>query len=434
MRHLARRTVLPLIALLTVPAPAVGAQEEGGRMAGEWIFEMAGDPQPQRVTLTMTGDSVGGRVYGQPLVGRLAGQRLTFAVGDYRWRATLRRDSLIDGWLRIGEDSSRWVGTRYRRPARARSLTLDPTTWHRRLAPDVTPVLRIHAGDTVDTWTLDAGGRGRGPFAAKGSRVAMGGNPLVGPFYVEGAVPGDVLVVHLHRVRLNRDWAASGTGLVDNAIEPAYAAERTSAPVDRMWVLDTVAGVARLAKPTPALAGYTTPLRPFLGVIAVAPGGDWTPTSRESGSFGGNLEYARLREGAAIHLPVGTMGAYLYLGDGHAAQGDGEVTGDALETTMNVRFSVEVIRWGFRSVVRAEDAEAIMSLGVGGSLDEAMRRATSDMARWLERDYGLTSNEAALVLGTALAYDIPDVVPPGYGVVARLPRSAIEQLRRPPGT
>jgi acetamidase/formamidase len=101
-----------------------------------------------------------------------------------------------------------------------------------------------------------------------------------------------------------------------------------------------------------------------------------------------------------------------------------------METSLDVTFSVEVKRWGFNDIVRVEDGEQIMSVGVGGSLDEAMRRATSDMARWLERHYKLTSTEAALVMGFALRFDIPDVVPPGFGVTARLPKSALSQLRR----
>jgi acetamidase/formamidase len=168
-----------------------------------------------------------------------------------------------------------------------------------------------------------------------------------------------------------------------------------------------------------------------LGVIATAPGGEAAPSSRESGSYGGNLEYARLREGATIYLPVTTMGAYLYLGDGHAAQGDGELTGDAMETSLDVVFTVDIVRWGFASLVRAEDAEGIMSLGVGGSLDEAMRRATSDMARWLEKRHGLSSSEAAFVMGMSLRFDIADVVAPGYGVVARLPKAALARLPVP---
>lgn len=409
-----------------------GASAQAARAAGEWTFRMSGDAQPQRVTLAAEGDTLRGRVYGQPLAGTLVRDRLAFSVGDYRWYATLRGDSL-DGWLRIGSDSSRWNATRYRRPAAARAYAHEPTSWQREVRADVAPVLRLHAGDTVRTWSVDAGGWGTAARGAKGNKRSPGGNPLTGPFVVEGALPGDVLVVKLLRVRLNRGWAFSGTGLIDDAITPGYAAARKGENLRGDWVLDTLAGVARLASPSPALAGFTVPLRPFLGAVAVAPGGTGAPSSRESGAWGGNMEYAQLREGTTLHLPVGVEGAWLYLGDGHAAQGDGEVTGDALETSMDVAFTVEIRRWGFNAMPRAETAEHLMSIGVAGSLDQAVRQATSDMARWLEQDYGLTASEAAIVLGFALSYDIPDLVPPQVSVVARIPKSALESLRRKQG-
>jgi acetamidase/formamidase len=374
-----------------------------------------------------------GQVYGQNFAASLTGTRLTFAVGDFRWRATVRGDSLV-GFLGIAPDSSRWFGVRDARPRVARTLRLEPSTWWRGISATATPALRIASGDTVRTTTVDAGGWGGGADGDRANKLTAGGNPLTGPIYVEGALPGDVLLVTLHRVRLNRGWAFSGTSLMDNAIDVSYATERKGppreAPQNNRWLLDTLAGTARLAKPTTALTNFTVPLTPFLGVIAAAPGTEFTPSSRESGAYGGNMENRFIREGATVMLQVRTRGAYLYLGDGHAAQGDGELTGDAMETSLDVTFSVEVKRWGFNDIVRVEDGEQIMSVGVGGSLDEAMRRATSDMARWLERHYKLTSTEAALVMGFALRFDIPDVVPPGFGVTARLPKSALSQLRR----
>jgi amidase len=404
------------------------------RLAGEWIFEMDGDAQPQRVTLTASGDSLRGQVYGQNFAASLKGTQLSFAVGDFRWRAAVRGDSLV-GFLGIAPDSSRWFGVRDVRPAVPRSVRLEPAAWWRGISATATPALRIAAGDTVRTTTLDAGGWGRGAYGERANKLTMGGNPLTGPIYVEGALPGDVLIVTLHRVRLNRGWAFSGTWLMDNAIDVSYSTERKGTPPDapqnNQWLLDTLAGTARLDKPPAALANFTVPLTPFLGVIATAPGTESTPSSRESGAYGGNMENRYIREGATVMLPVRTRGAYLYLGDGHAAQGDGELTGDAMETSLDVTFSVDIKRWGFNDIVRVADNEQIMSVGVGGSLDEAMRRATSDMARWLERDYKLTSTEAALVMGFALRFDIPDVVPPGFGVTARLPKSALRQLSRP---
>ena len=90
-----------------------------------------------------------------------------------------------------------------------------------------------------------------------------------------------------------------------------------------------------------------------------------------------------------------------------------------METSLDVEFTVSVQRGRFAGATRAETADQLMSIGVAGSLDQALRQATSDLARWLEAEYSLTATEAALVMGFAVAYDIPDVVPPWVSVVAR---------------
>jgi amidase len=424
-----RRTVPLLLSLLCLSTSLSAQATTAERIGGEWVFQMDGDDQPQRVVLTVERDSLRGRVYGQDLVGALRGARVEFRVGGFRWRGTLRGDTLT-GWLGVGSDSSAWSGQRFRAPAVGRAFDLAPTTFHRGLSATAPPALRINARDTVRTTTLDAGGWGRGAFGDRLNKRSPGGNPLTGPFYVEGAVPGDVLVVRLHRVRLNRDWAFSGTQLIDNAIDARYAVDRKTMDIDNKWTLDTLTQTARLTTPTPGLADFRVPLRPFLGVIAVAPGGSFVPTSRDSGPYGGNMEYAQLREGTTLYLPVSTMGAYLYLGDGHAAQGDGELTGDAMETALDVTFSVDIKRWGFAAMPRAESAEHIMSIGTAGSLDEAMRRATTDLARWIEADYDVTATDVALIMGFAVIYDIPDLVPPTVGVSARIPKSALATLAR----
>lgn len=430
-----KRAALLLIAasaLQAQPSVKKGTPVTAASLTGEWIFAMDGDAQPQRVTLTLVGDTLRGAVYGQSFAAAVAANRVQFRVGSFRWRGAVRGDSLV-GWLGVDPDSSTWTGVKVRLPATPRTFTVTPTTFPRAYSGTVAPVLRIAPGDTVHTTTLDAGGWGRGAFGERGNKRAQGGNPLTGPFYVEGAVPGDVLVVTLHRVRLNRNWAFSGTSLVETAIDPSYATERNASETapDNKWTLDTVALRGRLSSPSPALRDFTVPLSPFLGVIATAPSTDHAPSSRESGSYGGNMENARLREGSTIYLPVNTMGAHLYIGDGHAAQGSGELTGDAMETSLDVSFSVAIKRWGFADLTRAEDATDIMSIGVAGSLDAAMRRASSDMARWLTAEYGLSASDVALVMGFALQFDIPDVVPPGFGVTARIPKSALRSLITP---
>src|ERR1043166_8790183 len=119
------------------------------------------------------------------------------------------------------------------------------------------------------------------------------------------------------------------------------------------------------------------------------------------GSWGGNMDYNGLREGVTLYLPVYQAGALLFVGDGHAAEGDGELTGDALETSMDVEFTVNLIRGQSTGGPRAETDDFLMAMGIANSLPEALRQATTQLARWLEKDYGLTANESGIVLGTA---------------------------------
>jgi acetamidase/formamidase len=418
-----------LIPLALVPALLVAQPTRAlDRLAGEWTFTMTGDATPQRVLLVVDGDSLRGRIYGQRFAATLERDQLRFTVGSYRWRGTVAGDTLR-GWLGVGSDSSRWSGLRFA-PRAPRSFTYTPTRWSRRFGGDTVPALRLVPGDTVRTTSLDAGGWSTGAFGAAGNRPSPGGNPLTGPFVIEGTLPGDALVVRLLDVRTNRDWAFSGNTLMDRAMTTDYAAVRKFDGIDDKWRLDSAAGTARLAKPGAPLAGYTVPLRPFLGAIGVAPRDGAQPSTRESGEYGGNMEYARLRTGATLYLPVFRPGAHLLLGDGHAAQGDGEVTGDALETSMAITFVVDRLRYPGFYAPRAEDDDDLMAIGIAGSLDDALRRATSDLAAWLAARHGLSSSETALVLGSALAYDIPDIVGDQVSVVARVPKRLLTTLPR----
>jgi acetamidase/formamidase len=246
---------------------------------------------------------------------------------------------------------------------------------------------------------------------------------------VEGALPGDTLVVKLRRIRLNRDTAISSGSLALSAITPGYAVDRK--PVenyDSDWVLDRERGVARLARPTAALKDYTVPLRPFLGCVGVAPAGHMVFRSGFPGRFGGNMDYNRLREGVTLYLPVSQPGALLFLGDGHAVQGDGELTGNALETSMDIEFIVDVMPRKSVGMPRAEDDEFLMAMGIAGSLTEGLQIATTEMARWLEERHRLNASEVASVLGTAMRYDIAEVVDPLVNVVARVPKNTLAQI------
>jgi acetamidase/formamidase len=259
----------------------------------------------------------------------------------------------------------------------------------------------------------------------------MGGNPLTGPFYIENAWPGDTLVVRFTRIRLNRDSAIHNDSIVGSAFDPDYFRDlKRVEGFDSDWKLDRERGVATLKNPTEKLKNLSVQVAPMLGCVGVAPPGDQSFQSGHLGNFGGNMDYNQIREGVTLYLPVFHPGALLFVGDGHALQGDGELTGDALETSMDVQLTVDVVQGQSIQMPRAENGEYLMALGIGGSLTDAMQAATTNLARWLERDYKLSSAEVAIVLGTSIRYDIAEIVDGQINMAAKVPKSVLSQLRQ----
>jgi len=142
------------------------------------------------------------------------------------------------------------------------------------------------------------------------------------------------------------------------------------------------------------------------------------------------MEEKTIRNGSTLILPVNVQGAYLYIGDGHAAQGDGELTGDAMETSMSVTFRVELLRYYGQECPRVTHADGIKSIGIAGSLDQAMRMATTDLTRWLISDYKLTDNEAAMVMGFSAVYGIPDLVGENISVSVGVNKAVLDSLKK----
>jgi amidase len=167
-------------------------------------------------------------------------------------------------------------------------------------------------------------------------------------------------------------------------------------------------------------------MQPMLGCIAVAPPAHQAMRTGFLGSYGGNMDYNQMREGATVYLPVYTPGALLFVGDG-------ELTGDSLETSMQVEFTVNLVKGQATgqplSQPRAENDEYLMSLGIGNSLGDALQSATTQLVNWLQRDYKLEPNEAAIVLGTAMQYNIAEVVDPLVHVVAKIRKDALAGLK-----
>jgi len=403
-------------------------------LSGDWEFsaKTLGDTIYARVTLKTEGNKLTGNLNELKLEGTINGDKLSFSAtrpnGDSfgTFEGAIHADQIDGTALWHKTDKVEWTARRpARAPATPRTLDFEPKEFHRLFSDAIPPVLHVFPGDTVRTWTVDAGG-----VDPQGVRRSQGGNPETGPFFIEGAFPGDTLVVKLNKVRLNRDSAESGDRIAGGALNTGYIEDtKYKDNFDSSWIIDQDKGVARLKNPSEHLKNYTVKLQPMMGCIAVAPPAHQAMRTGFLGSYGGNMDYNQMREGTTLYLPVYAPGALLFIGDGHAAQGDGELTGDALETSMQVEFTVSLIKGEAMGGPRAENDEYLMSLGIGNSLDDALRMATTRLVNWLQKDYKLEPNEAAIVLGTAMRYDIAEVVDPLVHIVAKVPKSALATVK-----
>jgi amidase len=410
-----------LILGLTVNAAAA----ERAELTGRWLFHFINFGEEfasARVDLKVSDSEVSGTLNELTIKGTYVKEALVFHAtrpdgADFGLFEGKASGDELRGTLTSRGEKAPWVMRRLpARPAPARAHVAEPTSFSRAFNSSSAPLAHIHPGDSVKTWTLDSSGHDK-----QGVRRSFGGNPQTGPFYVEGAVPGDTLVVKLDRISLNRDTARSGSQLVPQATTSSY---QQRAHYDDSnsgeWLLDRQAMTGRLAHPSSRMRDYRVALRPFLGGIGVAPSDKQAIDARSLGGFGGNLDYNQLTQGATIYLPVNVDGALLFVGDGHAAQAPGELTGDALETSMDVEFTVDLIEGKAIDQPRAENEQYLMAMGIAGSLHDATRLATTALADWLATDRGLSSGDVALLLGTSIEYDIAELVNPQVNVVAKI--------------
>jgi amidase len=282
------------------------------------------------------------------------------------------------------------------------------------------PALHIKPGDRVITRTIDAAGTNW-----DGKSVSPGGNPQTGPFFIEGAAPDDMLVVTFDKIEPNRSTGYSGSLMAPYAVTPQAIAARTDREPKRMiWNIDKSKGIVWIDSPDLTPSRLELPLKPMLGCVAVAPARKEAITAITPGAFGGNMDYAGLNAGVKLMLPVNEPGALLFVGDGHARMGEAEAAGTGVETSMDVEFTVALVKKKPIAWPRLENDAHIMVLGSARPLLEAFQIATTEMQKWLIAEYGFSERGASTFMGQALEYEIANVVDPNFTVVAKM-RKAI---------
>lgn len=302
-----------------------------------------------------------------------------------------------------------------------------PTHYHVTLGSHE-PVLNVADGDTIVTTTVDARGQDQ-----TGKQVTERGNPQTGPFYIDGAAPGDTLAVHLDKLTPNRPTGFTAPLLAANVVDPDYAVavalEIPKPDYTCTWEMDLEKGIATLIKPDDTKLGrLALPLAPMLGCFGVAPPRGQAISTATSSVNGGNMDYRGFATGATVYFPVFAPGALLHVGDGHAVQGDGEIVGTGVEISFDVQVTVRVLKGKRSNWPRGENDDYIFTAGNARPLDQALQHATTEMVRWLQDDYGLDTVGAHTLLGQCVEYQVGNVFDPAYTMVCKVSKRILEQI------
>jgi acetamidase/formamidase len=293
---------------------------------------------------------------------------------------------------------------------------------HGWLGRDLAPRLSIDSGDTVVYRTCDAGWADRPPGTppgeSRGRRPEGAGHALSGPVFVRGAEPGDALRIDIGTM-VPSDWGFGvhrpGRARISGIL--GGQPDDVAGPWFRHYHLDRARNVY------PVAPGIEVPSAPFMGIYATAPdAGSPVPTAHP-GPHGGNMDCQELRSGTTLYLPVLVPGALFSVGDGHGAQGDGEVDGAAIETGMDRLELTLSVRKGWRiERPRAESRTHLLFLAFDEDLDEAAVVATRDAMTWLRDARALSWDDAYNLASLALDLRISQVVDGLKGVHAMLPK------------
>jgi len=293
----------------------------------------------------------------------------------------------------------------------------------------VAPTHRIKPGTRIVTWTEDCyDGAVRRPGDIP-SKVQPPGhdNPQTGPFFVEGAEPGDTLAVRIEKLGPARDHGISssfpGFGALTGTDRTAILGPDLPETV-WFYEIDRARGVAR-TRSQDGKHSWEVPLAPFLGCLGVSPANGEARSTIVPDDFGGNMDCPEVRAGNTVYLGVRVPGALLSFGDGHYAMGDGEIIGTAIEGAMNVELTVELLKKRETPWPRIENAEWMMSLGAGRPLEDAARIAFKDMVRWVQEKTGLAEMDAYQFVSQNARAPIVELVDPESTVLVKIPKSRL---------
>ena len=281
------------------------------------------------------------------------------------------------------------------------------------------PVAHLKAGNILEANSLDCFGNA---IKKSGDPLSLvkGDNPLTGPFFIEGAEPGDTLVVHILDLQVDGNQGIGAFAPGFGALNQTNYTPMLHAPLpEKIWFypIDHASNTATF-QALDSNYKVKIPLHPFLGCIGVAPAGGEARSSTVPAEFGGNMDAPEASAGNTLYLPVNVSGALFYLGDGHAAMGDGEIAGTAIEVPMEARLQFDVVKGKHTNWPRFENDKEIMAAGAYRPLDDALRIAFTELVGWIHADYGLSELDAYELLSEVGKAHVTEMVDPNYVVIA----------------
>ena len=291
------------------------------------------------------------------------------------------------------------------------------------------PKQRIKPNTHIVTWTEDCFDGVVKTAADLPSKVMAAGhdNPQTGPFYIEGAEPGDTIAVHIFKLEPARAYAVSSFGpgfgaLVGNTQTAMLGPDFPE--TTWRYDIDAARNMARTST-RDGKHSWEVPMSPFLGCLGVAPAGGEARTTIVPGNFGGNMDCPEVRKGNTVFLGVNVPGALLSFGDGHYAMGDGEIMGAAIEGAMNVEVYVELLKKRATPIPRIENADEVMFVGSGRPLEDAARVAFKAMVGWVQHETGLSELDAYQFVSQNSRAPIIQLVDPEYTVLVKISKARL---------
>jgi acetamidase/formamidase len=293
----------------------------------------------------------------------------------------------------------------------------------------VPPMLRIRPGTALRLWSDDAFcGALRAVTDLSSEKVDLRFvNPQTGPFYVEGAEPGDTLALHFVSMEPARDWGASAAIPFFGGLTSTDRVATLQDPLpDTTWIyeLDRVRNIVTFAARHSDLR-IDLPVEPMLGTVGVAPAGGEVRSSLVPDRFGGNMDTPQMRAGATCFLGVNVEGALFSVGDGHYRQGEGEACGTAVEGAMTTTLIVELIKGGAPLWPRIEDDTHWMTVGSSRPLEDSWRIGQTELVHWFRELYGLHVMDAYQLLSQITETPIANVVDANYSAVVKARKSLL---------